>query len=249
MQKARQVLNHSRRHAITFNINFTAIKQQAQCRYNSTAAHVNHELEIIRKQHPIFFTNPAAIAWITNMVQNNEHYVHDAATTQQHEKPNFKRIQFPQADPSSPTQSFTRCSGGDYNPNEPNRFDYVFFHNAKTMHLKAIVYFGKHLEGHKNITHGGAVATIIDTCMGNNLYFANFPCVTANLSVNFRMPLGLGTMTTVDTQVTNIEKGKKVTLVSTVKLLSNDQVCADATSLWIAVDPKTLVLNSKQNKA
>ena len=52
--------------------------------------------------------------------------------------------------------------------------------------LSGIIHFGPDAQGPKDCVHGGAIAALADSAMGQAVAAAGMSCVTANLSVNYR---------------------------------------------------------------
>ncbi|CDQ95195.1 unnamed protein product [Oncorhynchus mykiss] len=51
---------------------------------------------------------------------------------------------------------------------------------------------GHLLEGPPGHVHGGAISTMIDTVMGTHATYLSGPVMTANLNINYRSPIPLG---------------------------------------------------------
>ncbi len=75
--------------------------------------------------------------------------------------------------------------------------------------LRGEVCLGKRACGHPAFLHGGAIASVLDDCMGVLfLSSGNGTGFTANLNVNYRRPIPAGTPLLVDCAVLRVEVGK-----------------------------------------
>ena len=75
--------------------------------------------------------------------------------------------------------------------------------------LRGAVCLGKRACGHPAFIHGGAIASVLDDCMGVLfLSSGNGTGFTANLNVNYRRPIPAGTPLLVDCAVLRVETGK-----------------------------------------
>ena len=59
--------------------------------------------------------------------------------------------------------------------------------------ISASFVFAEHHQGPPGFAHGGATAAVLDEAMGLAIWYSGFHVVTANLSVNYRQPVPLGT--------------------------------------------------------
>ncbi|XP_014817337.1 PREDICTED: acyl-coenzyme A thioesterase THEM4 [Calidris pugnax] len=82
--------------------------------------------------------------------------------------------------PPGDTRLFLRAIEGD-----GNGFEYAMFLNAAERRLLCLVQPGPYLEGHPGLTHGGAIATIIDSALGTCALAVAGPVVTANLGIDY----------------------------------------------------------------
>ncbi|NXV53734.1 THEM4 thioesterase, partial [Uria aalge] len=82
--------------------------------------------------------------------------------------------------PPGDTRLFPRAIEG-----EGAGFEYAMFLNAAERRLLCLVQPGPYLEGHPGLTHGGAIATIIDSALGTCALAVAGPVVTANLSIDY----------------------------------------------------------------
>ncbi len=118
------------------------------------------------------------------------------------------------------------CLGcGSANPNELGvRL------RAEGGRLRGRVRFGELLSGAPGYVHGGAVATVLDDALGTIPMVMGTPAVTANLNVDFRAPIRLGT--TVDITAWLVQReGRKIFAAG--ELRAGDTLVAEATGLFV----------------
>ncbi|XP_063213628.1 acyl-coenzyme A thioesterase THEM4-like [Chroicocephalus ridibundus] len=136
-----------------------------------------------------------------------------------------------QGTPPGDTRLFPRAIEGD-----GNGFEYAMFLNAAERRLLCLVQPGPYLEGHPGLTHGGAIATIIDSALGTCALAVAGPVVTANLSIDYLAPVPLGAVLLVEGRTERLE-GRKVFLSCQVRDADGDTLHARATGLFIQPDP------------
>ncbi|KAM4690481.1 uncharacterized protein WCC33_017875 [Rhinophrynus dorsalis] len=88
-------------------------------------------------------------------------------------------------------------------------FEYTMFYNKAERRMVCLFQPGPYLEGPPGFTHGGCIATIIDSTAGAGAVYHSGSVMTANLNVNYRNPIPLGSTVIVDSHVDKVE-GKKV---------------------------------------
>ncbi|KAK2844579.1 hypothetical protein Q5P01_011238 [Channa striata] len=71
-------------------------------------------------------------------------------------------------------------------------FEYVIFFNKEKQRCVCIFQAGHLLEGPPGCVHGGAIATMIDTVTGTHASQLYEAVMTANLNINYRSPIPLG---------------------------------------------------------
>ncbi|NWY61082.1 THEM4 thioesterase, partial [Chionis minor] len=128
-----------------------------------------------------------------------------------------------EATPAGDTRLFLRAIEGD-----GKGFEYAMFLNAAERRLLCLVQPGPYLEGHPGLTHGGAIATIIDSALGTCALAVAGPVVTANLSIDYLAPVPLGAVLLVDGRAERLE-GRKVFLSCQVRSAEGDTLHARAT--------------------
>ncbi|NXF97434.1 THEM4 thioesterase, partial [Eubucco bourcierii] len=115
-------------------------------------------------------------------------------------------------------------------------FEFAMFLNAAEHRLLCLVQTGPYLEGHPGLTHGGAIATVIDATLGICALSVAGKVVTANLSIDYLVPVPLGTVLLVEGCAERTE-GRKFFLGGHVRSADGDTVHARATGVFIRPDP------------
>ena len=106
---------------------------------------------------------------------------------------------------------------------ETNKSDLVIAH----------VDFGKRLNGHHDVVHGGILSLIFDDAFGFGYESLNIAmAVTANLTVDFRAPVPAGTKVRISLQLEHRE-GRKIFMTGQMKSLDQQILYAEAKSLYI----------------
>lgn len=94
------------------------------------------------------------------------------------------------------------------------------------------VQFDRYKEGAPGFVHGGAVATVLDDALGTIPMLLRQAAVTANLNVDFRAPILLGT--SVDIEAWPVRQdGRKIYVAG--ELRDGDRLVAEATGLFLVV--------------
>lgn len=99
------------------------------------------------------------------------------------------------------------------------------------------VTFGSAYEGPPGCVHGGMVAAAFDEVLGYAQIFSGRPGMTGKLEVSYRAPTPLHRELRFTARVQRRE-GRKVFVQS--QLHAGDQLCAEATGLFISMRPGTL---------
>ncbi|XP_072702813.1 acyl-coenzyme A thioesterase THEM4-like [Ciconia boyciana] len=115
-------------------------------------------------------------------------------------------------------------------------FEYAMFLNAAERRLLCLFQPGPYLEGHPGLTHGGAIAAIVDGALGTCALAVAGTVMTANLSVDYLAPVPLGAVLLLDGRAERLE-GRKVFLSCHVRSADGDTLHARATGLFIRLDP------------
>ncbi|KAK2512230.1 Them4 [Columba guinea] len=115
-------------------------------------------------------------------------------------------------------------------------FEIAMFLNATERRILCLCQTGPYLEGPPGMTHGGAIATIIDSTMGVCVLRVVGTVMTANLNIDYLAPVPLGTVLLLDGRIERME-GRKVFLSCHVRAPDGDTLHARATGLFIQLDP------------
>jgi acyl-coenzyme A thioesterase PaaI-like protein len=92
--------------------------------------------------------------------------------------------------------------------------------------------FDEHQEGAPGFVHGGAVATVLDDALGTIPIMLGQPSVTANLNVDYRAPVLLGTTVQISAWLMRRE-GRKFFVAG--ELRDGETLIAEATGLFLEV--------------
>ncbi|NWX10810.1 THEM4 thioesterase, partial [Caloenas nicobarica] len=115
-------------------------------------------------------------------------------------------------------------------------FEFAMFLNATERRILCLCQTGPYLEGPPGMTHGGAIATIIDSTLGTCALAMAGMAMTANLSIDYLAPIPLGTVLLLDGRTERLE-GRKMFLSCHVRAADGDTLHARATGLFIRLDP------------
>ncbi|KAM5127405.1 LOW QUALITY PROTEIN: acyl-coenzyme A thioesterase THEM4-like [Mantella aurantiaca] len=113
-------------------------------------------------------------------------------------------------------------------------FEYCMFYNKGEKRTVCIFQPGPYLEGPEGYTHGGCIATIIDTTLGTGIVYGCGMVMTANLSIDYRSPIPLG-CTVLDCRVDR--EGRKVYTSCQVRSHDGAVLHNQATALFIKTTP------------
>ncbi|KAM4013181.1 acyl-coenzyme A thioesterase THEM4-like [Anomaloglossus baeobatrachus] len=114
-------------------------------------------------------------------------------------------------------------------------FEYSMFCNTEERRMVCIFQPGPFLEGPPGFTHGGCIATILDSTLGAGAVYMHGPVMTANLNINFRNPIPLGCTVIVDSHVEK-EEGRKVYTRGQIRSHDDQILHTEATGLFIKLD-------------
>jgi acyl-coenzyme A thioesterase PaaI-like protein len=93
-------------------------------------------------------------------------------------------------------------------------------------------------EGYSGIAHGGIISTVLDEVMGWALSSREIWAMTARINVAFRKPVEIGIPTRAIARIER-DSGRKLDLVAEVRRASDDVLLADATAVFVRVNPDT----------
>ncbi|XP_029139456.1 acyl-coenzyme A thioesterase THEM4-like [Protobothrops mucrosquamatus] len=88
--------------------------------------------------------------------------------------------------------------------------------------------------------HGGAIATILDTTLGASAFHVSQWVMTANLNLNYKSPVALGSVVRVDSRVDKVE-GKKIFVSGEMRSVDKQTLYAQATALFIELQPDSFL--------
>ncbi|XP_064209463.1 acyl-coenzyme A thioesterase THEM4 isoform X1 [Anguilla rostrata] len=111
-------------------------------------------------------------------------------------------------------------------------FEYVVFENKQEKTCVCVFQAGHLLEGPPGHVHGGAIATIIDSVTGTHATCHSGPAMTANLTINYRSPIPLGSVVLVHSSLDKIE-GRKIFISCQVTSSDGSKLHTEATALFI----------------
>ncbi|XP_049586971.1 acyl-coenzyme A thioesterase THEM4 [Syngnathus scovelli] len=113
-------------------------------------------------------------------------------------------------------------------------FEYVMFLNKEEQRCVCIFQAGHLLEGPPGHVHGGAIATMIDSVTGALAAFMSGAVMTANLTINYRSPIPLGSTVLLESSVDNME-GRKTFISCKVTSTDGSKLHTEATALFLAI--------------
>ncbi|XP_053183001.1 acyl-coenzyme A thioesterase THEM4 isoform X1 [Scomber japonicus] len=107
-------------------------------------------------------------------------------------------------------------------------FEYVMFINKEEQRSVCIFQAGHLLEGPPGHVHGGAIATMIDSVTGTHATYLSGPVMTANLNINYRSPIPLGSTVLLESCLDKKE-GRKTFISCKVTSTDSSKLHTDAT--------------------
>jgi acyl-coenzyme A thioesterase PaaI-like protein len=109
---------------------------------------------------------------------------------------------------------------------------YEIYQKNNTNELYCLVKFGKSLNGHPGIVHGGITSLVFDNTFGWLFLALKIkPAVTANLVINYRSPIYANTCCILKAKLLKIE-GRKLYMNATLED-TNGKLLAESTTLFI----------------
>jgi len=118
----------------------------------------------------------------------------------------------------------------------------VLYFSRQLKMTRGVVHFGADVEGPPRCVHGGATAAFLDAVAGVTAYRTNrMPCVTANLNINYREKIPLGSQLGVECKHERDEGLRKSWYsFKLYSLRDPEKIFADGTGLFInAVMPSS----------
>nr|XP_046188303.1 acyl-coenzyme A thioesterase THEM4-like [Oncorhynchus gorbuscha] len=113
-------------------------------------------------------------------------------------------------------------------------FEYVVFVNKQEQKCVCVFQAGHLLEGPPGHVHGGAIATMIDTVTGTHATYLSGPVMTANLNINYRSPISLGS-TMLLTCSLDKKEGRKTFVSCQVTNTDSSKLHTEATGLFLSI--------------
>ncbi|RVE62666.1 hypothetical protein OJAV_G00159530 [Oryzias javanicus] len=113
-------------------------------------------------------------------------------------------------------------------------FEYVLFIDKEKEKCVCIFQAGHLLEGPPGHVHGGAIATMIDTVTGTHASAISAPVLTANLNIDYRSPIPLGSTVLIESTLEKTE-GRKLFISCKVTSTDGSKRHTDATALFVSV--------------
>ncbi|XP_038146088.1 acyl-coenzyme A thioesterase THEM4 [Cyprinodon tularosa] len=119
-------------------------------------------------------------------------------------------------------------------------FEYVLFFRNDKQRCLCIFQAGHLLEGPPGHVHGGAIATMIDTVTGTHASLLSAPVMTANLNINYRSPIPLGSTVLIESTLDK-EEGKKKFISCKVSSTDGSKLHTEATALFVSISVSHLL--------
>lgn len=119
-------------------------------------------------------------------------------------------------------------------------FEYVVFVNKEEQKSVCVFQAGHLLEGPPGHVHGGAIATMIDTITGTHATYLSGLVMTANLSINYRSAIPLGSTVLLESTLDKTE-GRKLFVNCKVTSADGSKLHTEATALFLSINISHLV--------
>ncbi|KTF74711.1 hypothetical protein cypCar_00016606 [Cyprinus carpio] len=113
-------------------------------------------------------------------------------------------------------------------------FEYVVFVNKEEKRCVCVFQAGHLLEGAPGHVHGGAIATMIDTVTGTLAGFLSGPIMTANLNIDYRSPMPLGSVVLIHSALDRKER-RKTYITCKVSSTDESKLYTEATALFVSI--------------
>lgn len=110
-------------------------------------------------------------------------------------------------------------------------------------HIEGFFVVTEHHQGAPGLAHGGVIAAAMDESMGFVLYLLGTMAVTANLNVNFRRPVPVGSRLEMEGGVDRVE-GRKIFARMTGRV--NGEIAVEATALFLKVSIEHFVPHAQK---
>eukprot|EP00455_Lapot_gusevi_P022364 TRINITY_DN2327_c0_g1_i2.p1 TRINITY_DN2327_c0_g1~~TRINITY_DN2327_c0_g1_i2.p1 ORF type:complete len:193 (+),score=20.94 TRINITY_DN2327_c0_g1_i2:62-580(+) len=124
------------------------------------------------------------------------------------------------------------CKGRDFVKHKPKIF-FRFFWSEKNKNLKGIVTFGAEAEGPPGGAHGGGIALVFDEILAYPVWRSKISAFTANLNVNYRRPIPLGSTVCFESAIEKIEGRKHYVKGKLFNAEDHNVVYSEGNGLWL----------------
>ncbi len=122
-----------------------------------------------------------------------------------------------------------------------------FFFRKSDGAARCRVWFGPGTEGPPGHVHGGCLTTVLDSVMGGCAWLNHHHVLAANLNVNFRTAVPLGTIAIAEARVIGVS-GRKITVEGSL-ILPNGVVASDARGLFVVLPAERLAALARSRDA
>nr|XP_057940112.1 acyl-coenzyme A thioesterase THEM4 [Doryrhamphus excisus] len=119
-------------------------------------------------------------------------------------------------------------------------FEYVVFLNKEEQRAVCIFQAGYLLEGPPGHVHGGAIATMIDSVTGTHAAYISGPLMTANLNIDYRSPIPLGSTVLIESTLDKRE-GRKTFISCKVTSTDGSKLHTEAKVLFLSINVSHLL--------
>ncbi|XP_063734088.1 acyl-coenzyme A thioesterase THEM4 isoform X2 [Eleginops maclovinus] len=119
-------------------------------------------------------------------------------------------------------------------------FEYVLFVNSEEQKCVCVLQAGHLLEGPPGHVHGGAIATMIDTVTGTHATILSGPVMTANLNINYRRPIPLGSTVLLESSLEKKE-GRKTFITCRVTSTDGSKLHTETSALFLSISASHLL--------
>lgn len=119
-------------------------------------------------------------------------------------------------------------------------FEYVVFVNKEEQKCVCVFQAGHLLEGPPGHVHGGAIATIIDSVTGTHATYLSGLILTANLNINYRSPIALGSTVLIESSLDKKED-RKTFISCKVTSADGSRLHTEATALFLSVTVSNII--------
>ncbi|KAG7282150.1 hypothetical protein CRUP_034897 [Coryphaenoides rupestris] len=119
-------------------------------------------------------------------------------------------------------------------------FEYVMFIKKTMDQCVCIFQAGPLLEGPPGHVHGGATAAMIDSVNGTHATYVCGPVMTANLNINYRNPIALGSTVILESTLDQRE-GRKAFLSCRVTSTDGSKIHVESTALFLTISVSNLL--------